>query len=167
VLPGETAPAHRHRAFALRFIIEGSAGFTAVEGEKIEMHRGDVILTPSWQWHDHGNEGTGPVIWLDGLDLPLWHNFPIHFMDQYVKPLYPSAPAPNSAAQIAWKVVAEKLDALKSPHALYQYHLSDGSHLSKTIQHKPNAWKPATQLVKARKCSPIFITYTKGKASPR
>jgi gentisate 1,2-dioxygenase len=56
--PGETAPAHRHRAFALRFIIEGHRGFTAVEGEKIYMNKGDVILTPPWTWHDHGHEGS-------------------------------------------------------------------------------------------------------------
>jgi gentisate 1,2-dioxygenase len=48
ILPGETAPAHRHVAFALRFIIKGEGGFTAVEGRKIPMARGDVILTPSW-----------------------------------------------------------------------------------------------------------------------
>lgn len=40
ILPNETAPAHRHVAFALRFIIEGSGGFTAVEGEKMMMERG-------------------------------------------------------------------------------------------------------------------------------
>lgn len=60
ILPGEVAPAHRHVAFALRFIIEGEKGFTAVEGKKITMKRGDVILTPSWQWHDHGHEGEKP-----------------------------------------------------------------------------------------------------------
>lgn len=57
ILPGETAPAHRHTAFALRFIVEGERGFTAVGGRKITMRRGDVVLTPSWQWHDHGHEG--------------------------------------------------------------------------------------------------------------
>ena len=57
ILPGETAPAHRHIAFALRFIIEGARGFTAVGGRKMVMERGDVILTPSWDWHDHGHEG--------------------------------------------------------------------------------------------------------------
>lgn len=56
--PGETAPAHRHTAFALRFIIEGERGFTAVGGKKVIMRKGDVILTPSWQWHDHGHEGS-------------------------------------------------------------------------------------------------------------
>lgn len=133
VLPGETAPAHRHRAFALRFIIEGTGGFTAIEGERIDMQRGDVVLTPTWQWHDHGNEGSDPVIWLDGLDLPLWQHIPINFVDQYTEPRYPSEPAPDSAARIPWKIVAQALDEQRIPHAIYQYHLPDGSHLSKTI----------------------------------
>ena len=46
ILPGETARAHRHTPFALRFIIEGERGFTAVEGEKVMMERGDLVLTP-------------------------------------------------------------------------------------------------------------------------
>lgn len=88
--PGETAPAHRHRAFALRFIIEGSRGFTAVEGDKLYMEAGDLILTPKWQWHDHGHDGTGPMIWLDGLDLPLYHQLPNHFAEPYAEERYPS-----------------------------------------------------------------------------
>ena len=64
-MPNETAPAHRHTASALRFIIEGNGGFTAVNGQRINMDRGDVILTPPWNWHDHGKDGSGPMIWLD------------------------------------------------------------------------------------------------------
>ncbi len=70
ILPGEIAPAHRHTMAAFRFIIEGDGGYTVVEGEKIPMHPGDLILTPNWTWHDHGNEGTSPMIWFDGLDVP-------------------------------------------------------------------------------------------------
>jgi gentisate 1,2-dioxygenase len=51
VLPGETAPAHRHTAFAVRFIVEGSGGFTAIDGKRIKMARGDFILTPTWKYH--------------------------------------------------------------------------------------------------------------------
>jgi gentisate 1,2-dioxygenase len=51
VMPGETAPAHRHSAFACRFIIEGDGGFTAIHGRRIKMHRGDFILTPTWRYH--------------------------------------------------------------------------------------------------------------------
>jgi gentisate 1,2-dioxygenase len=90
ILPGEVAPAHRHIAFALRFIIEGMQGFTAVEGQKMIMERGDVILTPSWHWHDHGNEGKGPVVWLDGLDLPLFKYAPVNFAEMYNEKRYPS-----------------------------------------------------------------------------
>jgi len=70
ILPGETAPNHRHTPMAVRFVVEGKGGYTLVQGEKLPMDRGDLILTPPKLWHEHGHEGTGPVIWLDALDLP-------------------------------------------------------------------------------------------------
>jgi gentisate 1,2-dioxygenase len=69
--PGEVAPAHRHTQSALRFIMEGHGAFTAVDGERAYMEPGDMILTPSWTWHDHGSESSEPVMWLDGLDIPI------------------------------------------------------------------------------------------------
>ncbi|KAF0635649.1 unnamed protein product [Fusarium graminearum] len=89
VKPGETAPAHRHLAFAARFIIDGE-GFTAVEGKKMPLVRGDVVITPIWHWHDHGNESDKPVIWLDMLNLPLFRFAPVHFAQGYSDPRYPS-----------------------------------------------------------------------------
>ena len=71
ILPGEVAPAHRHTQNALRFIMDGHGAFTALDGERAYMHRHDLILTPAWLWHDHGNETDTPMIWLDGLDIPL------------------------------------------------------------------------------------------------
>jgi gentisate 1,2-dioxygenase len=85
ILPGEIAPAHRHTQSALRFVIEGEGAYTAVDGERTAMHPGDFVITPSWTWHDHGHEGDGhegrgrdnenggggPVVWLDGLDIPI------------------------------------------------------------------------------------------------
>jgi gentisate 1,2-dioxygenase len=71
ILPGEVAPAHRHTQSALRFIVEGQGAYTAVAGERTTMHPGDFIITPSWTWHDHGSETNEPVVWLDGLDIPL------------------------------------------------------------------------------------------------
>jgi len=71
ILPGEVAPAHRHTQSALRFVLHGSGAFTAVDGEKTVMQRGDFIITPHWGWHDHGHDGDEPVVWLDGLDVPL------------------------------------------------------------------------------------------------
>jgi gentisate 1,2-dioxygenase len=71
VLPGEIAPQHRHTQAALRFILEGNGATTTVDGERFEMYPGDLILTPSWQWHDHQNETKEPIVWLDGLDIAL------------------------------------------------------------------------------------------------
>lgn len=68
---GEQAPVHRHTPSASRFVLEGDGGFTVVEGEKLRMSRGDLVLTPSGTWHDHGNDGKEAVIWVDVLDVPL------------------------------------------------------------------------------------------------
>lgn len=71
VLPGEAAPPHRHTPSALRYIIEGSGAYTVVDGARVEMAAGDFLITPNWAWHQHGHDGEGPMIWLDGLDSPL------------------------------------------------------------------------------------------------
>jgi len=72
LLPGEQAPAHKHTASAARIVVEGEGAYTVVDGEKLPMHEGDLILTPGGCWHDHGHAGKAPVIWLDALDLPLF-----------------------------------------------------------------------------------------------
>jgi gentisate 1,2-dioxygenase len=79
ILPGEVAPSHRHVQSALRFIVEGSGAYTAVDGERTTMHPGDFIITPSWAWHDHGHEADTPVVWLDGLDIPMIRFFDAGF----------------------------------------------------------------------------------------
>src|SRR5215468_9908291 len=70
IMPGEVAPAHRHTASAIRFILDGAGAYTAVEGERTYMSPGDFVLTPNWAYHDHGNTSAKPMIWLDVLDLP-------------------------------------------------------------------------------------------------
>ncbi|WP_233250144.1 gentisate 1,2-dioxygenase [Limnohabitans sp. MMS-10A-160] len=71
ILPGEVAPAHRHSQSALRFILHGGGAYTTVDGEKVTMNVGDFVITPSWTFHDHGNLSDEPMVWLDGLDLPI------------------------------------------------------------------------------------------------
>lgn len=82
VLPGEIAPAHRHSAAALRFIVEGSGAYTTVDGERQVMQPGDLVLTPNWAWHDHGNDTGEPMIWLDGLDIPLVNALDVGFFER-------------------------------------------------------------------------------------
>ena len=71
VKSGEHARPHRHTAAAFRFILKGSGAYTTVNGQKCVMEEGDLILTPQLSWHDHTNDSGKPIIWLDGLDIPL------------------------------------------------------------------------------------------------
>src|SRR5271166_4717192 len=83
VMPGEIARAHRHSAAALRLIIEGRGGYTVVNGERVPMYPGDLVLTPNWSWHDHANDTDMPMIWLDGLDTPLVRMLEAGFYEEY------------------------------------------------------------------------------------
>jgi len=82
ILPGEIAPAHRHTQSALRFIMHGSGAYTAVNGEKVFMNVGDFVITPSWTFHDHGNPSDEPMVWLDGLDVPIVELLDAQFMEK-------------------------------------------------------------------------------------
>src|SRR3546814_16407640 len=73
IMPGERAPSHRHPSNALRIILEGEGAFSVVDGVKMPMNAGDVVLTPGGMFHGHGHEGDQPSYWLDCLDLPLTH----------------------------------------------------------------------------------------------
>jgi gentisate 1,2-dioxygenase len=69
--PREVAPAHRHTQGAFRFVVEGDGVWTVVNGDPVAMRRGDLLLTPSWAFHEHHNPTDRPMAWLDGLDIPL------------------------------------------------------------------------------------------------
>jgi len=83
ILPGEVAPSHRHSSHALRVIIDGKGSFSTVNGEKMPMETGDVVLTPGWHWHGHGHDGDRPAYWFDGLDVPLTHLLESMFFEQH------------------------------------------------------------------------------------
>ena len=89
ILPGEIAPSHRHSQSALRFIVEGTGAYTAVDGERTGMKPGDFIITPSWTYHDHGNPGSEPVVWMDGLDIRIVQLFAAQFHELYPEEVQP------------------------------------------------------------------------------
>lgn len=91
ILPGEIAPSHRHTQSALRFIVEGSGAYTAVDGERTTMRPGDFIITPPWTWHDHGNPGSEPVVWMDGLDVQILQLFDAQFAENFPEDVQPVA----------------------------------------------------------------------------
>jgi gentisate 1,2-dioxygenase len=99
ILPGEVAPCHRHTQCALRFVMEGDGAYTALDGEKAVMRPFDLVLTPNWQWHDHGNATDRPMIWLDGLDIPMVRFFDASFAERLAgAPAHPETVAAGDTA---------------------------------------------------------------------
>ena len=80
--PGDVAPVHIHTPNASRTILSDKGGYTTIEGERCEAARGDLILTPNGTWHDHGNDGAEPVVWIDVLDFPLMEFLDCVWLDE-------------------------------------------------------------------------------------
>lgn len=84
--PHETAPAHRHSPGAIRFVLDGEGVWTTVDGDACDMRPGDLVLTPSMNWHDHVNGGDSEMFWFDGLDLPMVAALDGVFFEEYPGP---------------------------------------------------------------------------------
>ena len=123
-MPGEIAPSHRHTPSALRFIVEGEGAYTAVAGEKLPMKPGDFVVTPAWAWHDHGNLGNVPVVWLDGLDTPFARFFGAAFREEHSEDKQPiDRPEGESTAVYGMNLIPDEYhsDGHSSPVLIYQY----------------------------------------------
>jgi gentisate 1,2-dioxygenase len=90
IMPGEVAPAHRHVSSAIRFVLDGEGAYTAVDGEKSFMSRGDFVITANWAPHDHGNTSDQPMLWLDVLDFPAVNFYETSFAEQFGSPTQPT-----------------------------------------------------------------------------
>jgi gentisate 1,2-dioxygenase len=111
LLPGEHARSHRHTPNALRLIVEGDEGaYTVVNGERIGMLPGDVVLTPSWSWHGHGNDGSIPAYWIDYLDVPLVQALEPMFFEEHPNGFEKDAPISNtSPLRFTWTWIEAEL----------------------------------------------------------
>jgi len=87
IRPGEQAASHRHTPNALRIILEGRGCYTVVNGARVEMRPGDVLLTPSWAWHSHEAVGSDDCFWVDVLDVPLVHLLEPMFFERHPQKL--------------------------------------------------------------------------------
>jgi gentisate 1,2-dioxygenase len=126
ILPGEIAPSHRHSQSALRFIVEGQGAYTAVDGERTTLNPGDFVITPSMAWHDHGNpsedEGGEPVIWLDGLDIPLVRFFGAGFAENHPDAVQPVLrPEGNSHARYGNNLLPVRQQARSGISPIFNY----------------------------------------------
>jgi len=121
--PGESAPAHRHSPGAIRFVMEGDGVWTTVNGDACDMTPGDLILTPNWHWHDHTNAGPRPMIWFDGLDLPLVGWMEAVFFELYPNDLQPIERRNGSERLFGTGIVPTSAEegSLHSPLLRYPY----------------------------------------------
>ncbi len=115
IKPGETARAHRHTPNALRLILEGHGTSTVVGGQQVEMRPGDVLLTPSWAWHSHANDGAQQCTWMDFLDVPLVHLLEPMFYQPHPDGLETEVEAlDESPIAFRWEDTLAKLDAAQA-----------------------------------------------------
>jgi len=123
--PGETTSTHRHATSAIRFVIESAQGYTAVDGVRTRMHPGDLVLTPSWTYHDHGNPGDSPVVWLDGLDVPIVNMLGTSFAEPYpgeFQPVKRSEGDAEVAFNFSYARSREALNRLYRDEPLHECH---------------------------------------------
>ena len=147
IMPGEVAPSHRHVQSALRFIVDGKGAYTTVGGERTTMYPGDFIITPSWAWHDHGNQGIAgasePVVWLDGLDIPMVRFFDAGFAENAdAKVQHVGRPEGHSLARFGHNMVPVRHDhtSATSPIFNYPYARSREALAQLQRQEAPDAW---------------------------
>jgi len=114
ILPGEIAPSHRHSSHAVRVIIDGKGSYSIVNGQKIPMETGDVVLTPGWCWHGHGHDGDQPAYWFDGLDVPLTQLLEPMFYEEHPEKYEPvERVATSSPFRFTRESIARGLDDAK------------------------------------------------------
>jgi gentisate 1,2-dioxygenase len=96
----------------LRVIIDGKGSYSIVDGERIPMETGDVVLTPGWCWHGHGHDGDQPAYWFDGLDIPLTQLLEPMFYEEHPQKYQPVARViASSPFRFTRDRIARELDA--------------------------------------------------------
>jgi len=158
ILPGEIAPSHRHAASALRFVIEGEGAYTAVDGEKTIMREGDFVITPPWTWHDHGNESDRPMVWMDGLDVPLINFLDTSFAELYPEDTFPlSRPVGDSLARYGKGLLPEGYETVSRCSPIFNYPYARTRDALETMR-RTEEWDPCHGL-KVQYVNPVNGDY--------
>ena len=142
IMPGEWAREHRHTPNALRLVLDAEPGtYTVVDGERVAMMPGDVLLTPNWSSHGHGNDGPMPAFWLDFLDVPLVQLLEPMFFDPELDDetrhaAFESAPARRRPSRLVFPIAETRqrlLDSTDAPDGTYGLQVELGSPALDTI----------------------------------
>lgn len=130
--PHETAPEHRHSQNAFRFVVEGEGVWTVVNGDPVAMRRGDLLLTPGWNFHGHHNDTDQPMAWVDGLDVPFSHYADVGFFEFGSDRVTDEASPSISRAERLWghpglRPLSVLDDQTSSPLAAYRWEHTDAA----------------------------------------
>jgi gentisate 1,2-dioxygenase len=121
IQPGEVAPAHRHTMAAFRFILQGKGAYTNVDGQKMVMEEGDLILTPQWAWHEHAHEGDEPMVWVDGLDVPFIQSLQVISFQPYRQGRLPVSESMDPGSYYGMTRPVGETDVPKMPFLHYRW----------------------------------------------
>lgn len=128
--PRETAPEHRHSQNAFRFVVEGEGVWTVVNGDPVRMSRGDLLLTPGWNFHGHHNDTDQPMAWIDGLDIPFSQQNDVGFFEFGSDRLTDYATPRFSRGERLWchpglRPLSGLQDTVSSPIGAYRWEFTD------------------------------------------
>ena len=165
VLPGEVAPAHRHSQSALRFVLDGGGAHTSVNGERTLMEYGDFVITPPWAWHDHGNESDQPMIWMDGLDIPVASFFDASFAEGYGEDEHPvSRQTGDSLARYGANMLPVDFEQRELASPIFNYPYARSREALEKMQ-RQQEWDPCHGL-KMRYVNPVDGGFAMPTISP-
>ncbi len=128
--PKETAPEHRHSQNAFRFVVEGEGVWTVVNGDPVRMSRGDLLLTPGWNFHGHHNATDQPMAWIDGLDIPFSQHNDVGFFEFGSERVTDYATPNFSQGERLWchpglRPLSRLEDTVSSPIGAYRWEHTD------------------------------------------
>jgi gentisate 1,2-dioxygenase len=128
----ETAPEHRHSQNAFRFVVEGEGVWTVVNGDPVRMSRGDLLLTPGWNFHGHHNDTAEPMAWIDGLDIPLSNYTDVGFFEFGSERVTDEASPDFSRSERLWghpglRPLSGMEDKVSSPLSAYRWEHTDAA----------------------------------------
>lgn len=128
----ETAPEHRHSQNAFRFVVEGEGVWTVVNGDPVRMSRGDLLLTPGWNFHGHHNDTDQPMAWIDGLDIPFSSYTDVGFFEFGSERVTDEASPHVSRSERLWghaglRPLSALDDKVSSPLSAYRWEATDAA----------------------------------------
>ena len=94
------------------------------------MSRGDLLLTPGWNFHGHHNDTDKPMAWIDGLDIPFSQQNDVGFFEFGSERVTDYATPKFSRGERLWchpglRPLSGLEDTVSSPIGAYRWEYTD------------------------------------------